>query len=235
MANKKKQSKWVTLLLLIVAGVSWYIKNNPDASDGILDSVVSSDGAKVDSSGKVQFDPSGLTEVKVTTKEYTVLENCKLTEHRNNDGDSFHVEHSQGKNEVRLYFVDTAESRLHQYNGDRIAQQGEYFGGLSQKQTTDIGVDGKKLTLGLLKGKSFTMLTKWEMDPSGTRPHVYVVIEKGGKKYYLHEILARSGLVRTRTRGASLPDGTSFYDQRDKVKALEAESKRSKRGAWGVN
>ncbi len=73
------------------------------------------------------------------------------------------------------------------------------------------------------------------MDPSGKRPHVYVLIEKDGKQYYLHEILTRSGLVRTKTRGASLPDGKTFYKQRDKVKALEAEAKRAKRGAWGVD
>ncbi len=222
MANKKKQSTWVTILLLIVGVVGWYLKENP----GFLDSF--GENSTVET-------VAGLTEVKITTDEFTVLKDCRLVEHRNNDGDSFHVEHPKGKEEVRLYFVDTAESRLHQYNGKRIAEQGEYFGGLTQKQTTNIGIEGKKLTLGLLEGKTFTMLTKGDMDPSGKRPHVYVLIEKDGRQYYLHEILAQSGLVRTKTYGTYLPDGTSFYKQRDKVRALEAEAKRAKRGAWGVN
>ncbi len=231
---KKKQSTWVTIVLIIVAVVSWYLKKNPGTLDGITGAGSTGESISVDASGNIDFDTVGLTEAKITTGEFTSLEGCKLADHRNNDGDSFYVTHPKGKDEVRLYFVDTAESRLHKYNGERIADQGEYFGGLSQKQTTDIGIEGKKLTLALLASKPFTMLTKWEMDPSGKRPHVYVLVEKDGKQYYLHEILAKSGLVRTRTRGAALPDGKTFFKQRDKVKALEAEAKREKRGAWGV-
>jgi len=234
MASKKKQSTWVTILLLIVGVVSWYLKENPGFLDRITGKQTTGESISVDASGNIDFDVTGLTEAKVTTDEFTVIKGCRLSDHRNNDGDSFYVDFPNGREEVRLYFVDTAESRLHQYNGKRISEQGEYFGGLTQKQTTDIGIEGKKLTLGLLKGQTFTMLTKGDMDPSGKRPHMYVLIEKDGKQYYLHEILAKSGLVRTKTYGTSLPDGTTFYKQRDKVRALEAEAKRAKRGAWGV-
>lgn len=235
MASKKKQSTWVTMLLLIVGVVSWYLQKNPGALDGIKGTI--GESISVDGSGNIDFDTTGLTEAKITTDEFTVLKGCKLADHRNNDGDSFYVDHSElkkGENEVRLYFVDTAESRLHAKNGDRITEQGDYFGGLSQKQTTDLGIKGKKLTLGLLKGKSFTILTKWEKVYSGPRHYFYVLVEKDGKQYYLHEILAKSGLVRTKTRGTGLPDGKTFFKQRDKVKALEAEAKRSQRGGWGV-
>jgi len=239
MANKKKQSTWVTVLLLIVGAVSWYLKNNPNALDSVSHTATMGESTSVDASGKVEFDTNGLTEAKVSTREFTVFEGCKLADHRNNDGDSFYVKHpdlnAKGEAEVRLYYVDTAESRLHQYNGQRIAEQGEYFGGLTQKQTTDLGIQGKKLTLALLAAKPFTMLTKGDKDPSGVRPHMYVLLEQGGKQYYLHEILAKSGLVRTNTWGANLPDGTKYPQQRSKVKALEAEAKQAKRGAWGIN
>lgn len=237
MAKKNKQSTWGVISAVLIAIVIWYLKNHTALFDENQN--VATDGdVSITKSGKVEFDVTGLTEVKSTDGKYHTLEGCELVDYRNNDGDSFMVKHPKldgGKSEVRLYFVDTAESRLHRKNGKRIAEQGAYFGGLSQKQTTEIGIVGKKLTLGMLAGKKFTMLTKWEMDPSGQRPHVFVLIENNGKHYYLHEILARSGLVRTITRGAPLPDGTGFYIQRDKVRALENQAKKAKRGAWAIS
>ena len=217
----------MVVLTLVVAAVAWYFKI--DTGGQLLDGK-----AGITESGEIDFDTNGLTEVKVTSSKFKVLENCTLIDHRNNDGDSFHVKHPEGKDEIRLYFVDTAESRLHQYNAGRLAEQGAYFGGLSQADTIRAGKDGKEFTLGLLRGKKFTIITKWEMDPSGKRPHAYVVIEKNGKDYYLHEILTRTGLVRTKTRGAELPDGTEFFRQRDKIRAMEKLAKKANRGAWGM-
>jgi len=225
----------MAVITIIIGLVAWYMKNKDDLGGALSSAIGGSDGeTSIAESGNISFDTQGLTEFEMKNKKFTLWENCELIDHRNNDGDSFYVKHPDGEDEVRLYFVDTAESRLHQYNGDRIADQGEYFGGLSQAKTIEAGKKGKEITLGLLKGRKFTMLTKWEMDPSNKRPHVYVLIEKGGKQYYLHEILTRSGLVRTKTRGAELPDGTDFYTQRDKIKAMEKLAKQAKRGAWGM-
>jgi len=215
MAQKKKQSTFISIITVIAAIVVWYFNQNKAVDD-------------------TTFCADELTEVKITTNRFQVLKNCTLIEHQHNDGDSFHIQHPDGKDEIRLYFVDTPESKLNKFNKQRLTEQGQYFGGLSIEQTIEAGKKAKDITLGLLKGKKFTVITKWEMAPCGKRPHAYVVIEKNGKDFYLHEILTQAGLVRTKTRGAELPDDTDFYTQRDKIRAMEKIAKAAKRGAWGM-
>ena len=231
MSYKKKQPRWVAILAIVVALVGWYIKNkNPN----LLDSLTSG------SSSPVSVD--GLKEVRVVGSEYDVLENCSLVDHRHNDGDSFHVKHSKGQDEIRLYYADTAESAYKTYgrgenNGERLDKQGKYFGGLNRDQTAQLGKMGKKRTMSLLKGQKFKIITKDEPvtnRQSETRKHAFVVIKKDGKEYYLHELLVSEGLVRLSTRGGNLPDGTSWKKQKERLQALENDAKKRKVGAWGM-
>lgn len=233
MARKKKQSTLMVILTLVVGLVGWYIKNkNPQLLDDLIGGVGSPAPVSVDE----------LTEVTVIGDEYEVLENCTLAEHRHNDGDSFHIKHSKGQDEIRLYYADTAESAYKTYgggenNGERLDKQGLYFGGLNRDQTAKLGQMGKKRTMSLIKGKKFKVITKWEPvtnRQSETRIHAFIVLEKDGKEYFLHELLVNEGLVRLSTRGGNLPDGTSWKRQKERLKAMEDIAKEYKVGAWGM-
>ncbi|MGJ8656091.1 MAG: thermonuclease family protein [Akkermansiaceae bacterium] len=222
----------MVILTLVVGLVAWYIK---DKHPQLLDDLTSGQSSSSVSIGE-------LTEVKVVGDEYEILENCTLAEHKHNDGDSFHIKHHKGQDEIRLYYADTAESAYKTYgggenNGDRLDKQGQYFGGLNRDQTAKLGQLGKKRTMSLIKGKKFKVITKWEPvtdKPSETRIHAYIVLEEDGKEYYLHELLVNEGLVRLSTWGSNLPDGTSWKKQKERLKAMENNAKERKVGAWGM-
>ncbi len=229
----RKQPKLMVILTLVVSLVTWYIKNNhPNLLDNLSSITSSSNPINVDE----------LTEVAVVGNNYQVLENCTLVDHRHNDGDSFHIKHAKGQDEIRLYYADTAESEYKTYgggenNGDRLDKQGTYFGGLNRDQTAKIGQLGKKRTLNLLKGKKFKVITKWEPvtnRQSERRMHAFVIIEKEDKEYYLHELLVDEGLVRLSTRGGNLPDGTNWKQQKERLQAMENNAKKRKVGAWNM-
>lgn len=228
---KKKKSNLMIILTLIAGLVVYYVKNkHPE----LLDNLSSGTSAPVS--------VDGLTEVKVVGNDYDVLEGCTLVDHRHNDGDSFHVRHPNGQDEIRLYFADTAESAYKTYgggqnNGERLDKQGQYFGGLNRDQTAELGKLGKQRTMSLIKGKKFKMITKWEPvtnRQSETRKHAFIILENDGKEYYLHELLVQEGLVRLSTRGGNLPDGTSWKKQKNKLQAMENDAKKRKVGAWGM-
>ena len=174
-----------------------------------------------------------LTLVKFKNREFDVLRNCTLIDHRNNDGDSFHVKHSGEKTEFRLYYVDTPESRKHKHNGKRIQEQGEYFGGLSMQVTTEVGKIAKSFVKDLLK-KPFTVVTKWEDVYTPERKYCYVIVKWQGRDVYLHELLVLKGLVRIKTRGAALPDNTNYHNQKANILRMEAKVKAAKLGVWGM-
>lgn len=230
---KKKQSTLMLVLTVVVGIVAWYIKNNhPNLLDDLSSITSKSTPVSVD----------GLTEVHVTGNQYEILENCTLADHRHNDGDSFHINHPKGQDEIRLYYADTAESAYKTYgggenNGERLDKQGAYFGGLNRDQTAELGQLGKKRTMSLIKGKKFKVITKWEPvtnRQSEKRIHAFIVLEKDGKEYFLHELLVNEGLVRLSTRGGNLPDGTSWKQQKERLQAMENNAKDRKVGAWGM-
>ena len=39
----------------------------------------------------------------------------------------------------------------HQYNGPRLAEQGQYFGGLTEAETVAVGEEARDFSLGLLR------------------------------------------------------------------------------------
>lgn len=179
---------------------------------------------------------------KVTRElgEYTELSGCRLANHRNNDGDSFHV-HVPGGNgqEFRLYFVDAPESAYKTYrdgdnNGKRLGYQAEYFGGLSRKETTDLGMRAKKWTAEVLGRGAFTVYTRGELVYGGPRQYCFVRVRDGGEERWLHELLVEEGLVRIYTKGATMPDGTKRGTQEERLHALEREAKKARRGGWGM-
>jgi len=164
------------------------------------------------------------------------LSSCRLVGDRGNDGDSFRLEHGGGQTVVRLYFVDCPEKRRHQYNGERIHKQAQYFNGISDEAAIGVGKEAKKFTLDLLGAQSFTVLTRGERVFDSERIYGFVRFDSG--RYagrYLSELLVEGGLGRIHTKGADFPDGTTRKNFKKKLKRLEGQARRERRGAWGQN
>src|SRR5216110_433877 len=77
------------------------------------------------------------------SKDWTVLENCRLIVNPANDGDSFHV--SAGTNEYifRLYLVDAPETD--EMTPGRLVEQAKYFG-ITVPQAIEVGRAAKEFT-----------------------------------------------------------------------------------------
>ena len=168
-----------------------------------------------------------------SSDRFETLENCHLIDHRNNDGDSFHVEHKGKTYEFRLYYVDCPEKRRHQYNGDRLAEQGLALGNLSERETIKVGEAAKKFTENMLEERAFTVTTKWESVFRSGRYYAFVSTPALGSDHrFLHESLVTRGLARIHTKGVNLPDGTPWKRQRAHLKELEKIARSKQLGAW---
>lgn len=161
---------------------------------------------------------------------WQVLRDCKLADDRTNDGDSFSLRCGGETYTFRLYFADCPEKYRHQYNGERLAQQGTYFGGLNEEETIAIGVQAKEFALGLLAKGPVTVETRWEGVYNSERMYAFVRI--GNQD--LAEALISRGLARIHTSGAARIDGTTERAQKDRLYQLEREAKSQRRGAWGA-
>jgi endonuclease YncB( thermonuclease family) len=214
-------------LLLVAAGVVWFMdRRHPQQP-------AASGNAPVPPSGSPAEAPSGPTR----EGRYDKFVNCRLFEHRQNDGDSFRVQLPAGRVEqFRLYFVDCPESAFRNYGGnanntDRIDDQARYFS-ITPEQAVEIGKKAEEHTLGLLRQRPFTVFTDWE-DPYGD--HRFLAFVEFGSQQWLQEDLVREGLVRIHTKPAELPDGTSIRDHLRKLHELENEAKAARRGAWALS
>ncbi|MDP0490973.1 MAG: thermonuclease family protein [Verrucomicrobiota bacterium JB023] len=235
---KKQKSLGSIILGLLVAALVWFLKERGIITDEQASTWSSGGGQSELSKGEVEV--ARLSPVREQGAGLELLQDCQLILGRNNDGDSFHVRHGNRESEFRLYFVDTPESQFKTYrggesNGERLAEQGRYFGGLAQEATTEVGRAAKVFVKRLLEGSSFKVLTKWEDVYGPDRQYGFVIVPWEGSEVYLHELLVAKGLARIHTRGADLPQGRSWRKQKDFLKTLEKESKSRKLGAWGIS
>ncbi len=158
------------------------------------------------------------------------LTNCTLVEDNTNDGDSFVLRSGTETHTFRLYYADCPEKYRHQYNGERIAEQGAYFGGLSEDETIGAGVEAKAFTMKLLGKGPVTVETRWE--PVYDSGRYFAFVSAGGQD--LGEALIGHGLARLYTKGVERMDGTTNRAQRSRLLELEREAKAKRRGAWGA-
>ncbi len=170
--------------------------------------------------------------------EWDDLGNCRLIKGGNNDGDSFHIRHGGKETEFRLYFVDAPESAYRTYgggenNGERLAEQGKYFGGLDRAETVEVGQAAKKFTLDLLGRQDFKIRTKWQNVYGPQRKYCFVIVKWEGREVYLHELLVANGLARIHTWGADLAQGRDWRSQKGYLKKWEAKVKKKGYGGWG--
>lgn len=231
MAKPAQSSSLAVVVVIVVAGFFYFSQQNGGtrASESATTVEVEQD-----------LEVKNFTPVRVTSSQFDVLPNCHLAKHRHNDGDSFHVRHGGKDTEFRLYYVDSPESAYKTYrdgnnNGERLEQQGKYFGRLTQEQTADVGKAAKDFSLKLLSAGEFRVVTKWEGVFDSERRYAFVLVKWHGREVYLHELLVAQGLVRIYTKPNTLPDNTSASRHRQKLKELEAQARAQKLGGWGID
>src|SRR5882762_9843309 len=77
------------------------------------------------------------------SKDWIVLENCRMTSNQANDGDSFHVSVGGKQYMFRLYFVDAPETDA--ADPKRLTEQAKHFG-VTVPQVIEIGEAAKRFT-----------------------------------------------------------------------------------------
>ena len=164
------------------------------------------------------------------SKDWIVLNNCRLITNPANDGDSFHV--SVGPNEYlfRLYFVDAPETD--EMTPRRLVDQAKYFA-ITVPQAIEVGRAAKEFTRQKLSG-SFTVFTHMS-DAMGQsrleRFYAFVQTSEGD----LGEQLARNGLARNYGFKAVPPGLKNSRLEIQKLQQFEDEARQEKIGGWGIN
>lgn len=162
---------------------------------------------------------------------FVKLTHVHLVEDTANDGDSFKIAHEGGEHVLRLYFVDSAETREYARVKSRLKDQAAYFGGLTIAQTLAVGLEAKDFTEKLLREQHFTIQTRWHRVYDSERSYALVFFDDGEE---LSEKLVKAGLCRIHTRGTLMPDGRREYDFENHLRELERAAKAARRGAWGM-
>ena len=229
LTKRLKNFFWISLLLLLIGLQAWEEIKTYQAPAKAPQST-SKAVPKTPSPSKTAQTPS--KSKGNTIGGFETLVGCRLHEDRNNDGDSFKVAHQGEIMELRLYFVDAPEKRLHQYNGERLDHQGRYFGNLTREKTIAIGQQAKAHTERLLTSRPFRVVTRWQPVFESGRYYAFIFFEDTGEE--LSESLVREGLARIYTEGTNLPDGRKKADFEKHLKKLELDAKKAKRGGWGL-
>lgn len=164
------------------------------------------------------------------TKVFEVMYDARLLDDPTNDGDSFKITYRGKVHLLRLYFADCAEKRRHAHNAERLRDQGDYFGGMSESRTVALGQQAEAFTRQWLQERPFTVYTKWQGVFDSGRHYAFVVFPDGED---LSAKLVREGLARIHTTGTTLPDGRTAPEYEHELRMLESEARTDRRGGWG--
>jgi DNA uptake protein ComE-like DNA-binding protein len=164
------------------------------------------------------------------SKDWIVLENCRLTLNAANDGDSFHVSVGGKQYMFRLYFVDAPETDA--ADPKRLTEQAKHFG-VTVPQVIEVGEAAKRFTKEKLS-EPFTVTTRMAnaMGRSRSERFYAFVQTKDGD---LGEQLVANGLARIYGRTATPPGGSTSAAERQRLEELEREAKQRKAGGWGMS
>jgi len=164
------------------------------------------------------------------SKDWVVLENCRLIANPANDGDSFHVSAGDKEYLFRLYFVDAPETD--EMTPRRLVDQGKYFE-ITVPQAIEVGRSAKEFVREKLSAPFavFTHMSDAMGQSRLERFYAFVQTKDGD----LGEQLVRNGLARNYGFKAAPPGLTSSRIEVEKLQQFEDEAKRDKIGAWGVN
>jgi DNA uptake protein ComE-like DNA-binding protein len=164
------------------------------------------------------------------SKDWIVLENCRLIVNPANDGDSFHVSVGEKEYLFRLYLVDAPETDA--LTPGRLVDQAKYFG-ITVPQAIEVGEAAKAFTREKLS-EPFTVFTHMSdaMGRSRVERFYAFVQTKDGD---LGEQLVRNGLARNYGFKAAPPGLKNFRIELEKLQQFEDAARQEKIGGWGVN
>ncbi len=227
MARRSSGNRILSLVVLVVFGaISLWMRGREDAG-----------GSGVSEGGGGGFSgEAGVGGGATGRGGFTRLDGCRLVSDRSNDGDSFRLDWDGRGIVLRLYFVDAPEKYHHPrgFNVERLADQGRYFGELSEERTIEVGLAAREFTLNALKTGAFHVLTRWESVYKSERDYGLVVFDDGPDAgRYLSELLVAEGLARIHTKGVDLPDGRARRQFENHLREIEKDARKAKRGGWG--
>lgn len=161
-------------------------------------------------------------------KTWTRFNACSYVDHPANDADSFRVRCGDREIHVRLYFVDSPESRA--TDTQRVAEQARHFN-LSTQATLAAGSRAAQATRAFLGKQTFTVHTRWTVAGGRSRePRYYATVTANGQD--LAAWLVQNGWARTKGAVAPTPDGEPSKSVMDRLRRLEGEARRRGAGAW---
>ncbi|MGJ8654485.1 MAG: helix-hairpin-helix domain-containing protein [Opitutaceae bacterium] len=162
---------------------------------------------------------------------WQVLDNCKLLEADDNDGDSFLIQYGSEKDVFRLYYVDTLETNTTYM--DRVQDQARYFS-IAEQDVIASGELAAQFSKRFLQG-TFTAYTKWEdaRGSSGTKRY-YALIKKDDR--YLSTELVKNGLARIygMPTKQAWPTGYAPRTYLSLLKNTERQTQQSRTGIWAI-
>jgi competence protein ComEA len=164
------------------------------------------------------------------TKDWVVLENCRLIMNPANDGDSFHASVGEKEYLFRLYLVDAPETDA--LTPARLVEQAKYFE-ITVPQAIEVGEAAKAFAQERLS-QPFTVFTRMT-DAMGRskmeRFYAFVQTREGD----LGEQLVRNGLARSYGFRAVPPGLKNLRLEVEKLQQLEDDARQEKIGGWGIN
>jgi len=164
------------------------------------------------------------------SKQWIVLNNCRLIANPANDGDSFHVSTGEKEYIFRLYLVDAPETD--EMTPGRLVEQAKYFG-ISVPQAIEVGRAATEFTREKLS-EPFIVFTHMSDAMGQSRlERFYAFIQT--KEGDLGEQLVRNGLARIYGFKAAPPGLRNLRVEMEKLQQFENAAKQEKIGAWGVN
>jgi competence ComEA-like helix-hairpin-helix protein len=164
------------------------------------------------------------------SKDWIVLENCRLISNPANDGDSFHASAGAREYIFRLYMVDAPETD--EMKPARLVEQAKYFA-ITVPQAIEVGQAAKEFTREKLS-EPFTVFTHMSdaMGQSKLERFYAFVQTKDGD---LGEQLVRNGLARSYGFKAVPPGLRNSRLEVEKIQQFEDEARQEKIGGWGVD
>lgn len=160
-------------------------------------------------------------------RKWVSLTDCQYVATKDNDGDSFRVRCGTSEFNLRLYFVDAAETNLRY--PERTREQSEYFG-VTLDETMKAGTKAKEVVQAMLQ-EPFVVWTRWASAAGrGRETRYYAFVEMGGNS--LTEVLVSQGLARTKGVIVNLPTGEKAKVHVERLEALEREARQKRLGVW---
>jgi endonuclease YncB( thermonuclease family) len=166
-------------------------------------------------------------------KEWTTLTDCRYVAHKNNDGDSFHVNCGADEFVLRLYFVDTPETNM--TYGNRTQEQAAHFGA-TLDETLKAGAKARVFVRDTLNAP-FTVLTRKAYAQGAAKdPRYYGMVQVGAgvTSKGLDEMLVLAGLARVKGVAVNIPGGEKARAHSQRLQLLEDHAKQTRRGLWAA-